>query len=350
LLILTKIQYQLSIEIVNNITSKPTLTKQGTQIMKTEIFGIVKEWSRYFESFSLHPDSISMHHGQFGDRVVELTKWYQALPYTSLYTNQENQLLLEPQNPLILMKLSFAAIILIVDDCFDSLDKIGKDIFTHAWEYNGEYTDEHVDDVEFTTSSGREEINQCFFAVNSIINISLEHFKEQDIKELYLECLEMFKDRTGLELTIHTLIESGAKIGFEERIKQTSLQGAMVSVYIDCWRIRKDGVEINVNELLTMSEDLNSLLSLINAQKTNTEEVKNGEISGPLYILACEMANVDLLSKRADIKWYQSQLKNQTLKTKLNDTIAELYNSIRVIMGFNEIDFKRFFSALSEIA
>lgn len=310
--------------------------------METEIFGIVKEWSRYFEAYNEQGEITSIHHGQFGDRVVELTKWYQALPYTSLYTNQETQLLLEPQNPLILMKLSFAAIILIVDDCFDSLDKTGKDIFTHAWEYN--------ENLGFTTDSGSEVINQCFSAVNSIISFSLEFLQSEAHKVLYLKCLEMFKDRTGLELTIHTLIESGAKVGFEERIKQTSLQGAMVSVYIDCWRIRNNGVEVNVNELLTMSEDLNSLLSLINAQKTNSDEVKNGEISGPLYVLACEMANVDLLTKRSDIKWYQSQLKNHTFKTKLNDTIAQLYNSIRVLMGFNELDFKRFFSALSQIA
>jgi hypothetical protein len=312
--------------------------------MKAEIFVIVQEWVNWFDSYSLlnsPSKKQNIHHGQFKNRVEELQKWSQVLPHTCLYSCEEKDYTLEADNPIVLMKMAFAGMILIIDDCFDSLDKEGKISFNEVWESN--------DSFEFKANSGIEAVRECFGQINRILDLGLTFFEDSELSSLFLSSVKLFKSGTSSELTLQCLIEKGSKISFEERIKYSSLQGAMVSVHIDSWRLKSIGVPLNEKEMLLMTQTLSSLLAVMNAQKTNDSEVIAGEISGPLYILACELGNADLLSKKGNYSWYKAQTIIHSFRTIVNDTIAHLYNEVRVLMGFNNLDFKRFFGSLSLI-
>ncbi len=277
----------------------------------------------------------AIHTGIFNDRLVEFKNWLKIIPLTTLYRYDEKELILSFSDKYIMTKVFIAALVLIVDDIVDNstpaiidvldtnLSNIGKQVTIYC---NKTLHDNGIDIINRLFELGKS-------SVASSDDFDFEEVINYFFKQVSLE------NKTIVEILL------GVRCSFNQRLLCSGTQAASTSIKVDSHRL-------NVIDSPLIDElglNLDSLLAYKNSIGTTESEVRSGEITSPLYLLACEITGSQPIDKTGDIEWYLEVSSLVQFKTKLHEKKVELYTSIPPILQALNLDCARFIDSLSLI-
>jgi hypothetical protein len=302
-------------------------------MLKPIIYDSMEQWVKY-------TDELTIHKGINNNRLQELKFWEKLIPSISYYLDNENDFTLEKDSIYVQLKLMYAALILIIDDIVDnSTSEVNSELMEHL-------TNMANNHIPFRRSK-HTMLKAGLDLVQTIVDCANDFFV--DNKTFYYNSLSCFVSGVNDEISVINKILNGESVTFNERVEACALQGAHISNFIDSERIYKKRMSINNLTMNYLSYAVGSYLALKNSAKTVISELANGEITSPLFILACALVNVNPITKRFDVEWYQSIANSQQFKHALEVYQIDLIKNIQKNFAYSRFDLPRFFTAVGAL-
>jgi hypothetical protein len=272
--------------------------------------------------------SLNIHQGVIGNRVQEFKNWVSILPLVSLYKFEEKDFTLSYDSSFVIAKIAIAGLVIIVDDVVDNSSPAIIELFdTNLINLGNQVT---IYGNHRLHDEGIRIICNIISAAKKILPTKSELDFDRILTSFFASVSQENKQIVEILL--------GNRTTFEERLIYSGTQGATASMMIDYYRLKTQ----NLEQFITLGNSIDSLLALKNSITTINSEIQHGEITSPLFVLACELENVSPIDKTGDMEWFRIVSSNPDFSKRIKVAKSTNYMAILSQLQILMLDSSRF--------